>query len=86
MILAIFTLCFSITNVTLADQLDKIISKGKLRCGIMLDVPPVGMRDAKNNPIGYDVEFLKDFKEWEKKGTTYISYGSKAEQFLAIQR
>ncbi len=43
-----------------ADELDDIIAKGKVRCGVMLDVPPVGMRDAKNQPIGYDVEFCKD--------------------------
>lgn len=46
-----------------ADKLDDIIASGKLRCGIMLDVPPVGMRDANNNPIGYDVEFCKDMAE-----------------------
>jgi polar amino acid transport system substrate-binding protein len=162
-----------------ADQLDEIIASGKVRCGIMLDVPPVGMRDADNKPIGYDVEFckdmakalgveavivetpapdripailsgrvdvgvasatntleraksvafsipyqiwevgvavkadntsitkyedligkkigtvrgtyaevefLKDFKDWESKGTTYVSYGSNAEQFLALQQ
>ena len=162
-----------------ADKLDDIIASGKVRCGIMLDVPPVGMRDASNNPIGYDVEFckdmakalgvepvivdtpapdripailsgrvdvgvasatntleraksvsfsipyqiwevgvavkaddtrvakwedlvgkkigtvrgtyaeaefLKDFKAWEDKGTSYVSYGSNAEQFLALQQ
>ena len=43
-----------------ADQLDDIIADGELKCGIMLDVPPVGMRDDQNNPIGFDVEFCKD--------------------------
>ena len=47
-------------TVVQADELDDIIAKGKVRCGVMLDVPPVGMRDAKNQPIGYDVEFCKD--------------------------
>lgn len=162
-----------------ADKLDDIIASGKVRCGVMLDVPPVGMRDADNKPIGYDVEFcqdmakalgvepvivetpapdripailsgrvdvgvasatntleraksvafsipyqiwevgvavkaddtsitkwddlvgkkigtvrgtyaeaefLKDFKSWESKGTSYVSYGSNAEQFLALQQ
>ena len=43
-----------------ADQLDDIIASGELRCGIMLDVPPVGMRDADNEPVGFDVEFCRD--------------------------
>jgi len=29
---------------------------------------------------------LKDFKEWEGKGTSYVSYGSNSEQFLALQQ
>jgi ABC-type amino acid transport substrate-binding protein len=33
-----------------------------------------------------EAEFLKDFKEWESKGTSYVSYGSNAEQFLALQQ
>ena len=43
-----------------ADKLDAIIASGKLKCGVMLDVPPVGMRNNNNEPIGYDVEFCKD--------------------------
>ena len=43
-----------------ADKLDDIIASGKLKCGVMLDVPPVGMRNNNNEPIGYDVEFCKD--------------------------
>lgn len=43
-----------------ADLLDDIIADGELKCGVMLDVPPVGMRDNDNNPIGFDVEFCQD--------------------------
>jgi polar amino acid transport system substrate-binding protein len=43
-----------------ADKLDDIISAGVVKCGVMLDVPPVGMRDNDNKPIGYDVEFCQD--------------------------
>lgn len=43
-----------------ADRLDDILVKGEIRCGVMLDAPPVGMRDNDNNPIGYDVEFCQD--------------------------
>lgn len=43
-----------------ADKLDKIISKGVLKCGVVLDFPPMGFRDAKNQPAGFDVEYCKD--------------------------
>ncbi len=43
-----------------ADLLDDIVADGELKCGIMLDVPPVGMRDEQNNPVGFDVEFCQD--------------------------
>ncbi len=47
----------------MADSLDDILAKGEVRCGIMLDVPPVGMRDNDNEPTGYDVEFCRDMAE-----------------------
>ena len=43
-----------------ADKLDDIIASGKLRCAIVLDFPPMGSRDEKNQPIGYDVDTCKD--------------------------
>lgn len=43
-----------------SDKLDAIISKGKIRCGVVLDFPPMGYRDAKNKPAGFDVEYCKD--------------------------
>ena len=46
-----------------ADKLDDILADGEVKCGIMLDVPPVGMRDENSNPIGFDVEFCKDMAE-----------------------
>lgn len=55
--LAVFTLS---GQSALADRLDDVIASGELRCGITLDLPPVGMRDENNNPIGYDVEFCRD--------------------------
>lgn len=47
----------------LADKLDSVIATGVLRCGVMLDVPPVGMRDNDNQPIGFDVDFCRDMAE-----------------------
>jgi ABC-type amino acid transport substrate-binding protein len=43
-----------------ADKLDEVINSGTLRCGIMLDFPPAGFRDASNQPAGYDVEYCND--------------------------
>ena len=43
-----------------ADKLDDIISSGKLRCGVTLDFPPMGSRDDKNQPIGFDVDYCND--------------------------
>lgn len=43
-----------------ASALDTIIQSKKLRCGVMLDSPPAGFRDTKNEPQGYDVAFCKD--------------------------
>lgn len=43
-----------------ADKLDDIISSGTLRCAVVLDFPPMGSRDADNNPIGFDVDYCSD--------------------------
>ncbi|TKV70773.1 transporter substrate-binding domain-containing protein [Rhizobium sp. AU243] len=43
-----------------ADKLDDVISSGTLRCAVVLDFPPMGSRDANNNPIGFDVDYCND--------------------------
>ena len=43
-----------------ADKLDDIIASGKLRCAVTLDFPPIGMRDANNQPVGFDVDYCND--------------------------
>jgi hydroxyproline transporter system substrate-binding protein len=43
-----------------ADKLDDIIASGKVRCAVVLDFPPMGSRDEKNEPIGYDVDTCND--------------------------
>jgi ABC-type amino acid transport substrate-binding protein len=50
----------SILNTAPADQLDDIIDSGKLRCAVTLDFPPMGSRDDKNNPVGFDVDYCND--------------------------
>lgn len=44
----------------LADKLDDIIASGVLRCAVTLDFPPMGSRDANNEPIGFDVDTCND--------------------------
>lgn len=43
-----------------ADKLDDIISSGKLRCAVELDFPPMGLRNASNEPEGFDVDTCRD--------------------------
>jgi ABC-type amino acid transport substrate-binding protein len=50
--------CFA--GTASADMLDDIISSGTLRCAVVLDFPPMGMRDDANNPIGFDVDYCND--------------------------
>lgn len=67
---ALFVKCFGLmlgTALTIgaasearADKLDDIIASGKLRCGVTLDFPPMGARDANNAPIGFDVDYCSD--------------------------
>lgn len=47
-------------GVVHADQLDKVLQKGVVRCGVVLDFPPMGYRDADNKPEGFDVQMCKD--------------------------
>ncbi len=48
------------TGIASADKLDDVLASGKLRCAVVLDFPPMGYRDADNNPAGMDVEMCKD--------------------------
>ena len=43
-----------------ADKLDDIIASGTLRCGVVLDFPPMGSRNASNAPVGFDVDYCND--------------------------
>ena len=51
------------SGVAQADKLDDVIASGKLRCGMMLDFPPLGFRDANNEPAGFDVDYCNDMAE-----------------------
>ncbi|MEV8467548.1 transporter substrate-binding domain-containing protein [Fluviibacterium sp. DFM31] len=45
---------------TFADTLDDVVDRGTLRCGVVLDFPPIGYRDSRNQPAGYDVDYCND--------------------------
>lgn len=49
-----------LAGVAQADKLDDIMSSGTLRCAVVLDFPPMGMRDENNEPIGFDVDYCTD--------------------------
>jgi polar amino acid transport system substrate-binding protein len=46
-----------------ADQLDTVIKRGTLNCGVVLDFPPMGYLDKNNKPAGFDVDYCKDLAE-----------------------
>ncbi|MCX8953718.1 transporter substrate-binding domain-containing protein, partial [Ruegeria sp. NA] len=48
------------TAPAMADTLDDVVDRGTLRCGVVLDFPPIGYRDANNEPAGFDVEYCND--------------------------
>ena len=50
----------SLAATAQADKLDDIIGSGKLRCAVTLDFPPMGFRDEKNQPAGFDVDYCND--------------------------
>ena len=43
-----------------ADQLDEVIKRGTLNCGVVLDFPPMGYFDKDNKPAGFDVDYCND--------------------------
>ena len=43
-----------------ADQLDTVIKRGTLNCGVVLDFPPMGYFDKNNKPAGFDVDYCND--------------------------
>ncbi|CAM5181161.1 Polar amino acid transport system substrate-binding protein OS=Castellaniella defragrans OX=75697 GN=HNR28_002470 PE=4 SV=1 [Castellaniella defragrans] len=43
-----------------ADKLDDIINAGVVKCGVMLDYPPLGFYNDKHEPVGYSVDWCKD--------------------------
>lgn len=57
---AVLSAALLTTPLAYADTLDNIIDRGELRCGVVLDFPPIGYRDANNQPAGFDVDYCHD--------------------------
>ncbi|PZO67339.1 MAG: amino acid ABC transporter substrate-binding protein [Paracoccus denitrificans] len=57
---ALALLATTLAGPAMADKLDDIIASGTLRCAVVLDFPPMGSRDANNNPQGFDVDYCND--------------------------
>ncbi len=56
--------CAAVTSVNAtADQLDTVIQRGTLNCGVVLDFPPMGYFDENNEPAGFDVDYCNDLGE-----------------------
>jgi len=47
-------------TISSADQLDSVIKKGELNCGVVLDFPPMGYFNKDNKPTGFDVDYCND--------------------------
>ena len=59
-IVLFFIFVFGMVSFLGADKLDKVISSGKLKCGVVLDFPPMGYFSKDNKPAGFDVDYCKD--------------------------
>lgn len=59
-LLCLATASLLMASTVSADTLDDVIDRGTLRCGVVLDFPPIGYRDANNEPAGFDVEYCND--------------------------
>lgn len=60
---AVATFGMLTTDIARADKLDQVISAGVLRCGVVLDFPPIGFLDENNQPAGFDVQYCQDFAD-----------------------
>jgi polar amino acid transport system substrate-binding protein len=57
---AVCAMALGVSGTSFADKLDDVINAGVLRCAVVLDFPPIGYRDANNEPAGFDVDYCKD--------------------------
>ena len=53
---AVILLSLGLFNAAWADRFEEIISKGVVRIGVPLDVPPFGSQNVNREPEGFDVD------------------------------
>ncbi|GGG42136.1 transporter substrate-binding domain-containing protein [Chelatococcus composti] len=56
---AIACAALAMPNAARADKLQDVISAGKLRVGVLMDVAPWGFKDDKGEPTGLDIDLAK---------------------------
>jgi polar amino acid transport system substrate-binding protein len=76
LILLIITFSMLTAEKSIADKLDNVLAVNKVRCGIVLDFPPMGFIDNKGTAVGMDVDMCKDLAkamgiEYEIIGVTW---------------
>lgn len=57
--LAALAIGLSASTIAHADKLADIISKGVVRIGVPIDVPPFGSQDENRNPVGFDIDLAQ---------------------------
>src|SRR3954453_20529747 len=57
---AVLLVCAFLSTPAKAADLQQIISSGAVRIGVPIDVPPFGSVDAKNQPVGLDVDMANN--------------------------
>jgi polar amino acid transport system substrate-binding protein len=57
--IAILAINLSAAAIARADDLANILSKGVVRIGVPVDVPPFGSQDANRNPVGLDIDLAQ---------------------------
>src|SRR5690606_27987763 len=56
---AVVIVAAALSGPAMAADLQDILSAGKVRIGVPIDVPPFGFVDADNEPTGLDVDVAK---------------------------
>jgi len=70
-----------------ADQLDDVINRGTLNCGVVLDFPPMGYTDKDNKPAGFDVDYCNDLAAvlGVKSNVINLTWGDRIPSLIAAK-
>jgi polar amino acid transport system substrate-binding protein len=58
-ILLAAALAFTAARPAAAQTVDEIISRGTINIGVLVDLPPYGILNDKQEPDGYDIDVAK---------------------------